>query len=98
MPQFANAIALPATNDGGRLGGWSGVGQLVFYSPAPDLCPVDFEIEPTQHLTGGKAVGGGRNAVEACAQEGFDLNGPVLGVISTRAFGYPGLIPCQARG
>ena len=69
MPEFPNAVALPAAHGGAHLLGRDGVGQLVGQGPAADLGAVQLEGVQAQGLGGDEAVGAGRRAGQPFGQE-----------------------------
>ena len=89
LPEFADALALPAAHRGPNFFGRDGVGQMVLEGPAADLGAVELEVVEAEGFGGDKAVGAGRRAVQAFVEEVQNGLGPGRGVVAAGAAGEP---------
>ncbi len=84
LPQFTNLTALPAAHRSRGAVIRFGVDQTVFESPATNLGTIDLELTLAQDLAGGEALGCGRFATQAFAQNRVHLGWPVRSIIASR--------------
>ena len=89
MPEFADALALPAAHRRPNFFGRDGVGQMVLESPAADLGAVEFEVVEAERFRGDKAVRARWRAVQAFVEEVQNELGPGRGVVAAGAAGEP---------
>jgi hypothetical protein len=89
LPEFADALALPAAHRRPDFFGRDGVGQMVLEGPAADLGAVEFEVVEAERFRGDKAVGAGRRAVQAFVEEVQNGLGPGRGGVAAGAAGEP---------
>ena len=69
MPEFADAVPLPAADGGPNFYGRHLMGQTVGQCPMADLGAIQFEAMQTQRFGGGKAVRARRDAMQPFAQK-----------------------------
>jgi hypothetical protein len=69
LPEFANAVALPAAHRGQHPFGRDGMRQLIGQSPTADLGAVELEVMQAQGFGGHKAVRAWRGAAKPFAEE-----------------------------
>ena len=85
LPEFADAVALPAAHCGPNFLAWDRVGQVVGQRPAADLGAVEPEVVQAQGCGGGKAVGAGGRTTQPFAQAVQHGLRPGSGVVATGA-------------
>lgn len=94
LPEFANAVALPAAHWSPDFLGRDRMGQMVGQSPAADLGAVELEVVQAQSFRGHKAVRTRWRAVEPFVEKIQNRLGPGGGVVAAGVAGNPAADCC----
>jgi hypothetical protein len=89
LPEFPNALALPAAHHRQNSFGRDGMGQMIGNGPVADLGAVELEAVQAQGFGCGKAVGARRRTVQAFAEKFQNRLRPRRGVVTARVAGNP---------
>jgi hypothetical protein len=89
LPEFADAVALPAAHGGANFYRRNLGSQTVGQRPQADLGPIQCEAMQARRLRGGKTIRTWRGAMKPFAQKVQNGLRPGRGMIATRVAGHP---------